>query len=103
MSVIDFAAAKQERQPHISGTFICVGCRHEYEGVAPLGTYWCECPSCHLPKATPKHPFGAVEGDQVLRCAECDGETLTAYKRRGRFWVRCMGCGNDLTNAFNDG
>lgn len=103
MSVIDLAKAREERQPHISGIFVCVGCRHEWTGVAPLRKTWLDCPECGLPKATPKHPFGAMEGDLALRCVGCSGEALFAYKRAGKFWVRCMGCGNDLTEAFYEG
>jgi ribosomal protein S27E len=101
--VISLTKAREERQPHIAGVFVCVGCRHEWIGIAPLGVRWHECPACSLPKATVKHPFAADEGDLELRCVECGGETLTAYKRNGKFWVRCMGCGNDLTHAFYDG
>lgn len=101
--VINFAAAKEERQPHIAGDFVCVGCRHEWTGVAPFGRRWFDCEKCGLPKATVKHPFAAATGDLELRCVDCGGEALTAYKRAGKFWVRCMGCGNDLTAAFFEG
>jgi ribosomal protein S27E len=101
--VVSLAKVREERQPHVTGTFVCVGCRHEWVGVAPLASRWVDCPECHLPQGTNKHPFGADEGDRVLVCADCGGEALTAYKRGGKFWVRCMGCGNDLTNAFYEG
>lgn len=103
MTVISLAKAREERQPHWTGTAHCVGCHHEWQVVAPLGTMILDCPSCSLPKGMPKHPFGADAGDLCLTCAECGGEALTAYKRAGKFWVRCMGCGNDLTGAFYDG
>lgn len=102
-SIVNLAQAREERTPHWEGTAHCVGCHHEWEQVAPIGDIWVDCPSCGLPKGTPKHPFGPSEGDQVLRCAECDGEALNAYKRKGHFYVRCMGCGNDLTHAFYEG
>lgn len=103
MTVISLAAAREERQPHWTGTARCVGCQHEWTAVAPIGTLWVDCPSCGLPKGTPKHPFGAEDGDLLLSCVPCGGETLTAYKRDGKFWVKCMGCGNDLTHAFYEG
>lgn len=99
MSVIDFAAARAEREPHWTGTCKCVGCRHEWVGVAPVGTLWLDCPSCGLPKGTPKHPFGAAEGDCLFVCNTCDSEALTAYWRSGRFVLMCMGCGTDHTAA----
>jgi hypothetical protein len=91
---------RDARRPHWEGTGHCVGCRHEWEGVGPSGVLWVECPSCGLPKGTPKYPFGAVEGDTLLTCTPCGGEALTAYYRDGHLWVRCMGCGTDLTEAF---
>lgn len=99
MSVIDFAAAKKEREPHWTGTVRCVGCQHEWEGVAPIGTMWVDCPECGLPKGHPKHPFGAQEGDLVFRCL-CGSEALTAYQHKGRFFLKCMACGIDQTAAI---
>lgn len=103
MTVISFAEAKAGRERTWEGKAHCVGCRHEWEAVAPLGTMWLECPECHLPKGTPKYAFGAADGDALLTCTPCGGEALTAYKRAGRFYVMCMACGNDLTNAFYEG
>ena len=103
MSIIDLAAAKQERQPHWTGEAYCTGCRHIWAAVAPVSTNWIECPSCRLPKGTPRYPFSASDGDLLLQCEPCGGDALYAYKRSGNFFVKCMGCGNDLTEAFYDG
>lgn len=103
MTIVSLAKAREEREPHWSGECVCLGCRHEWVGVGPIGTAdHLECPSCGLPKGTVKHPFGAQAGDLALTCAQCGGEALTAYKRDGYLWVRCMSCGNDLTEAFFD-
>lgn len=99
MSVVSLAAAREERQPHWTGTAHCVGCQAEWQAVVPIGTMWLECPSCELPKGTPKYPFGGSEGDLVLKC-DCGCEALTAYKRARLFFVKCMACGTDLTHAF---
>lgn len=99
MTVISLAAAREERQPHWSGNVHCIGCQHEWVGAAPMGTMFVDCPSCGLPKGTPKHPFGAVEGDLVLKC-NCGCEALTAYQRNGHFYTQCMACGTDLTHVF---
>lgn len=48
MNVIDFSKAKQERTPHASGECVCLDCKHEWVGVAPVGEVWLECPACHL-------------------------------------------------------
>ncbi len=104
--VISFAAAKAEREPHWSGKCVCLGCRHEWEGVGPIGvTVGLQCPACDLPKGVCKHPFGAQEGDSVLTCSHCGGEALTAYMRaKDRLlMVKCMSCGVDLTDVFYNG
>lgn len=104
MTVISLAAAREERQPHWSGTVHCVGCQHEWVGVAPMGTMWLDCPNYELPKGHPKHLFGADVGDSEFSCV-CGGQALTAYVRaKGqRFFLRCMACGTDQTNAvFGD-
>ena len=100
MSVIDFAAAKAEREPHWAGECKCVGCGHEFKGVGPMGLMWFDCPSCELPKATVKYPFGAAEDDAVFVCNVCNGEALTAYYRKGEFRIICMGCGTNHTEAI---
>jgi len=99
MTVISLAAAREERQPHWAGNVYCIGCHHEWVGVGPLGTMFVDCPSCGLPKGTPKHPFMADDGDLVFAC-NCGCEVMTAYKRKGNLYVRCMGCGTDQTHAF---
>lgn len=100
MSVIDFNRAREERQPHWEGTVVCLGCRHEWEGVGPIGTHAAlGCPSCGFPKGVIKYPFSASTGDLELRC-DCGCEALTAYVRQGFKRVRCMACGNDLTESF---
>lgn len=100
MNVISLDDARAERQPHWMGTVHCVGCHHEWQAVAPIGDRWIDCPECGFPKGTPKYPFGAAVGDLLLTCGKCEGETLTAYHNSGRIWVRCMGCGNDMTDGF---
>jgi hypothetical protein len=102
MTIVSLAAEREARQPHWQGTAYCVGCQHEWEAVAPIGTMWIDCPSCELPKGTAKFPFGAQPGDLLLTC-DCGCEALTAYKRDSRFHVKCMACGTDLTHAFYDG
>lgn len=102
MSVVSFAAAKEARQPHWEGQCVCLGCRHEWQGVGPIGTHvGLECPSCDLPKGTVKYPFGAQVGDLEFRCL-CGCEAMAVYKRRsdGLFITRCMGCGEDQKAAI---
>ena len=97
--VISFQQAKEDREPHWSGPCVCLGCRHEWHGVAPVGTTILECPSCGLMKGRTKFLFGADEGDQFFIC-NCGSEALTAYVRCGRFRIVCMACGVDQTEAI---
>lgn len=100
MSVIDFSAARKERQPHWQGTVLCLGCHHEWEAVGEMGKHVAiDCPSCDMPKGVVKYPFSACVGDLELRC-DCGCECLTAYVRQGFKRVRCMACGSDLTESF---
>ena len=113
--IVDFAAkraaalaAAEEAKdgPHWQGRCVCLGCRHEWEGVGPMGvSTGLECPACRLFKGVVKHPFGCAVGDMELRCAVCGCEALTAYRRAidGLKVFRCMACGNDLTDALFEG
>ena len=105
-NVVDFAAVRAQREeeevydPHAAGEFYCIGCKHEWVGIAPVPTTWVECPECGTQKGTPLYPFGAGEDEPMLVCTPCGGHALTAFYREGNFRVLCMGCGNNLTDAF---
>lgn len=79
MTVIDIAQAKADREPHLSGTGVCLACRHEWVAVAPVGTVWMECPACSLERGRFKGSVGMG----------------------GLHW-HCK-CGNDLFHATQDG
>ena len=64
-----------------------------------MGVMFVDCPSCDLPKGTPKHPFGGAVGDTVFAC-NCGCEALTVYFRKGDFRIMCMGCGANHTDAI---
>lgn len=44
--VISFSQAKAEREPHMSGEAHCMGCKHKWQAVAPIGKTQLECPAC---------------------------------------------------------
>lgn len=46
--VVDLQRVREERSPHSSGQARCLDCKHEWVAVAPIGTYWLQCPSCSL-------------------------------------------------------
>lgn len=103
MTIISLAKVREEREPHWSGKCVCLGCRHEWVGVGPVGVVDAlQCPACDLPKGVTKNLFGADEGDAYLLC-KCGCEAMTAYKSKGHFYVKCMACGTDQTDVFYDG
>lgn len=102
MSVVSFAKAREERTPHSEGVRVCLGCRHTWRGVAPIGVNTgLECPSCSLPKGVTKYLYDCDVGDYILRC-DCECEAIFVYKRAGDGLkvARCMACGTDLTESY---
>jgi hypothetical protein len=98
-NIIDFAAARAEREPHWAGKAVCLGCRHEWVGVGPVGMVTdLTCPKCDLPKGVTKHLFAKNEGDEVFRC-NCGSEAMIHIMRDGALMVMCMGCGTDHSDA----
>lgn len=90
---------KPEREdPHLAGHALCIGCRHEWAAVAPVGTWQLECPSCATLKGVWRYPCGGAVGDAIFRCG-CGCEALTAYLHAGRFHLKCMSCGTEQTEA----
>lgn len=103
MTVVSLAAAREEREPHWEGECICLACKHVWAGVGPMGRIsGLDCPSCELPQGHTRWPFGAPNDALILMC-KCGSEALTAYKKDGKFWVKCMACGTDQTETFYDG
>lgn len=47
-NVTSLVKAREERTPHMHGPCLCLDCRHEWQGVAPVGAVWLECPACSL-------------------------------------------------------
>lgn len=78
-NVIDFSAAKAERQPHSAGNARCLDCKHEWEAIAPVGVIWMECPACSLVR----------------------GRFIGQHERQGSEWI-CH-CGNDLFHITPQG
>jgi hypothetical protein len=98
VSVIEFKRP-EKHESWGQGLAICIGCRHEWHQVAPVGDFQFDCPSCGSNKGIFKYPFGAHVGDSVFKC-NCGCEALTAYMHKGKFWLRCMNCGVDQTEAI---
>lgn len=45
-NVVGFPGRKNSTGAHITGPCVCVGCGHQWQGVAPVGTIDLECPAC---------------------------------------------------------
>lgn len=98
MSIVQFKRPEPV-QAHSEGTAVCLACRHEWAAVAPVGEQTLDCPSCKLPRGLWKYNFGAQQGDRLFLCL-CGSEALTAYQRAGHFYLKCMACGDDHTEAI---
>lgn len=88
----------EPHEEHLSGEAVCIGCQYKWVAVTPVGVWQLECPSCHSMKGIFRLPIGAGTGDPEFVC-ECGCVALTAYIRHGKFWLRCMSCGLDQTEA----
>lgn len=88
--VVDFAQAKQEREPHVSGALYCMACSHEWTAVWPQGTTEFQCPECKSMKGRNKFDVSPGEGSIVWTCTSCDNQLFNLLGDR----VHCPGCGN---------
>jgi hypothetical protein len=101
MSVLAFKKP-EKADPHATGEAKCLDCGKRWAAVAPIGTRQLDCPDCGTNRGLWLYPFGADVGDLAFECI-CGNEVLTAFKRGGVFWLQCMACGTDQTNAvFGD-
>jgi hypothetical protein len=75
----------------ISGTAMCLACRHEWVAVAPTGAPTLQCPSCNTFRGVYKHPISAANGEEVASC-RCGGN-IFQLTRRGPL---CLTCGTRM-------
>lgn len=76
--------------PHLQGQARCLACRHEWQAVAPIGTFDLECPSCGLMRGAWTFPVVAPAGTVVWRCrCGCEHMFVTPVN------VMCAGCGQE--------
>lgn len=87
--IIDFAKAKQEREPHVSGQLYCQGCNHDWVAVWQPGTTEFECPECHAMRGRSKFDVMPDAQAQVWSCVACENQLFHLLKDR----VHCPGCG----------
>lgn len=88
MSVVDLAEARLARGDHLAGPVRCLGCRHEWTAVAPIGTTQLECPECGCERGVWIFPFGVEVGKPRWVC-NCGNEHFFLTERH----AICAGCG----------
>ncbi len=91
--VLPFPRRDRQEPPedqHRTGKAICTACEREWAAVAPTGTVWLECPSCHAEKGIFKYP-ALPEGLEGLLVRQCHcGNQLFYLTEEGHC---CPNCG----------
>jgi hypothetical protein len=86
---------KEEPDPHISGSAICIDCKHEWVAVVQKDSHvendgWLECPSCSTHKGRLKHPFAF--GDSEFVC-NCGNKHFSICTIKDEVFIYCPNCG----------
>lgn len=68
----------------------CLECRHEWEAVAPVGTYSLECPKCHTWKGV-LSGFVTVPNDCEVWVCGCDSDLFYITPD----YTQCARCGKE--------
>lgn len=87
-NVVDFAQKKLEASPHTQGPAICLGCRHEWHVVVPVGVDSFECPKCHLMKGV--HKYLVMPEDGAVWVCNCGNKYFVIT---GKLNAMCPNCG----------
>lgn len=74
-------------RPHTFGDIICLACKHNWQGVTPVGKEGFECHNCGLFRGVRAGLSGPPEGSIALVCNQCQN----TY-----WWVlpHCLMCAN---------
>lgn len=83
------------KQPHLEGRAVCLRCKHEWQGVAPVGTVAMDCPECGLDYGA----FYAMVAPKVSWGCVC-GCALYYVAPEGGYGVMCANCGR--ATSFDD-
>lgn len=89
--IIDLAAVKAEREPHLSGKALCLNCKHQWVAVAPIGTLDLECPECTLPQGRYMH-LVQDDSDPHWTC-QCGNQFFHITPKR----TYCVSCGDTVS------
>lgn len=89
MSVVEFRRPPPDEPttPHLSGRCVCLGCKHEWVGVTPVGKHdGLECPACGLLKGV---HVGIAYPVEMWQCGTCSA-VLFFITKDG---AQCSVCG----------
>lgn len=84
---------KTPNSRHISGMAMCLGCKHEWLAVVPVGTTELECPACTTHKGMFKYPYAPASDQEAFCCVGCGGMLFYFMKNAKLF---CPTCGHYL-------
>lgn len=87
------------RKPHLAGAALCLGCKHTWEAVEPVGTVSLECPECGTDRGVMAGLAFPKDGAMVWTCNNDDNTLFT--KVVGQGWL-CVVCGATQTNVDDD-
>lgn len=78
----------EQEVPHMTGTAVCLDCKHEWVAVSPLDTKWLECPSCTLVRG--RYKYFTERGSAHWNCP-CGNDLFHVTPE----YVYCPNCGQD--------
>lgn len=86
--IVDLQAKKLKRDHHVNGEARCLHCGYEWQDVAPVSTYYLDCPSCDLHKGV---WIGGMLPDESKPLWHCKCGSAFFYNIPAGW--RCCGCG----------
>lgn len=89
-NIVDLQKAREEREPHMQGRARCLGCKYEWQAVAPLGTVTLECPHCELPQG---RFMNLVEDEGMHWTCNCGNQYFSITPQR----TYCTVCGDTIS------
>lgn len=88
MTVINLFKPRAESiEPTLAGPTVCMGCRHEWVAVAPVGTVTFRCPACELDKGVAAG-FVLKAEEESFHCG-CGGFLFVIHRSQ----TMCAACG----------
>lgn len=73
--IINLDDHRPSKGSQVSGSARCMDCGNVWVAIAPSGTQWFECPSCHCVKGRLLYPYEPPDGSTVFECP-CGNDLL---------------------------